>query len=75
MSTALRLLTMHLGPHDVLVNAEIHLRNELDTDRIERLLADITRRLREENPKVSQTFIELHAPDQKPAAWQTTGGG
>lgn len=63
----LRLLTMHVGPNDVLVNAEVHLVNGLDTDRIELLLEEITQALKRENPKVSQTFIELRSPEQ-PAA-------
>jgi cation diffusion facilitator family transporter len=64
VTRVLRLLTMHLGPNDVLVNAEVHLVNGLDTDRIELLLEEITRALRRANPKVSQTFIELRSPEQ-----------
>jgi cation diffusion facilitator family transporter len=64
VTRVLRLLTMHLGPNDVLVNAEVHLANGLDTDRIEILLEDITQALRRDNPKVTQTFIELRSPDQ-----------
>jgi cation diffusion facilitator family transporter len=64
VTRVLRLLTMHLGPNDVLVNAEVHLVNGLDTDRIELLLEEITQALRRENPKVSQTFIELRSPEQ-----------
>ncbi|MDQ3910597.1 MAG: cation diffusion facilitator family transporter [Actinomycetota bacterium] len=58
----LRLLTMHLGPDAVLVNAEIHVVDGLATDQIEELLERITRRLRNEMPEVVQTFIELHPP-------------
>lgn len=56
----LRLLTMHLGPRSVLVNAEIHVIDELNTDGIEDLLERITRKVRGEVPEVTQTFIELH---------------
>lgn len=55
-----RLLTMHLGPNSALVNAEIHLADSLDTDRIEDLLCRIHRKVREEMPEVSWTFIEPH---------------
>ena len=55
-----RLLTMHLGPDDVLVNAEIHLADGLDTDGVEDLLERVTRQIRDEVPEVSQTFIEPH---------------
>jgi cation diffusion facilitator family transporter len=55
-----RLLTMHLGPDDVLVNAEIHLVDGLDTDRVENLLERVTRKIRDEVPEVTQSFIEPH---------------
>ena len=58
----LRLITMHLGPHSVLVNAEVHLADELETDQIEDLLERITRKIRTEIPEAQQTFIELHPP-------------
>jgi cation diffusion facilitator family transporter len=64
VTRVLRLLTMHLGPNDVLVNAEVHLINGLDTDRIEALLEEISQALRRDNPKVTQTFIELRSPEQ-----------
>ncbi|WP_273845243.1 cation diffusion facilitator family transporter [Rubrobacter calidifluminis] len=56
----LRLLTMHLGPDSVLLNAEIHVVDGLDTDAIEDLLERITQAVRSEVPEVTQTFIELH---------------
>ncbi len=55
-----RLLTMHLGPNDVLVNAEIHLADGLDTDEVEDLLERVTQKVRTEAPEVTQTFIESH---------------
>src|SRR5215210_1955702 len=57
-----RLLTMHLGPESVLVNAELHVADGLDTDQIEDLLERITRAIGEEMPEVDQTFLELHPP-------------
>ncbi len=62
VTDVLRLLTMHLGPNSVLVNAEVHLVDGLDTDQIENLLERMTRALSSEIPELSQTFIELHAP-------------
>jgi divalent metal cation (Fe/Co/Zn/Cd) transporter len=55
-----RLLTMHLGPDSVLVNAEILVKDGLDTDQVEDLLERVTRKVREGTPEVTQTFIELH---------------
>jgi cation diffusion facilitator family transporter len=61
VTDVLRLLTMHLGPNSVLVNAEIHLVDGLDTDQVEGLLERVTRRVQGEVPEVAQTFIEPHA--------------
>ena len=61
----LRLLTMHLGPNAILVNAEIHVVDGLDTDQIEELLERITEAMRGKVPEVTQTFIELHPPGKK----------
>ncbi len=62
----LRLLTMQLGPDAVLVNAEIHVADGLDTDQVEGLLERITKALRDEMPEVAQkTFIELHPPGRE----------
>lgn len=58
----LRLITMHLGPNSVLMNAEVHLEEGLETDQIEDLLERITQEIRREMPEVRHTFIELHSP-------------
>jgi len=60
VADVLRLLTMHLGADAVLVNAEIHVVDGLDTDGIEDLLERVTREIRREIPEVTQTFIEPH---------------
>ena len=60
-----RLLTMHLGPEDVLVTAEIHLVDGLDTDQVEELLESVTRKIRAEVPEVTQTFIEPHPAQRR----------
>ncbi|HET7478864.1 MAG TPA: cation diffusion facilitator family transporter [Rubrobacteraceae bacterium] len=60
-----RLLTMHLGPESVLVNAEIHVADGMDTDGIEDLIARITKRIGEQLPEVTQTFLELHPPQEE----------
>ena len=58
----LRLLTMHLGPSTVLVNAELHVADGLDTDQIEDLLERVTQAISDQVPDVAQTFLELHSP-------------
>ncbi len=58
----LRLLTMHLGPDAVFVNAEIHVVDGFDTDQIEELMEQITHAIQEEMPEANQVFIELRPP-------------
>jgi divalent metal cation (Fe/Co/Zn/Cd) transporter len=58
----LRLLTMHLGPNAVLVTAEIHVVDGLDTDQIEELIERITHAVQEKMPEATQVFIELRPP-------------
>jgi len=64
VTECIRLLTMHLGPNAILVNAEIHVVDGLDTDQIEELLERVTQALRDEMPEVAHTFIELHPPGE-----------
>ena len=60
VTQVLRLLTMHLGPESVLVTAEIHVVDGIDTDGIEELLERVSKKIRQEVPEVTQTFIEPH---------------
>lgn len=53
-----RLLTMHLGPRNVLVAAEVRFYNELSTEDVEAALTRIERRIHERHPVVGQIFIE-----------------
>ena len=62
VTDVLRLLTMHLGPNAILVNAEIHVVDGLETDQIEELMERITQAMRNEVPEVAHTFLELHPP-------------
>jgi cation diffusion facilitator family transporter len=65
-----RILTMHLGPSKALVNAEVHLIDNLTTDQIEQVLERITAAIHREVPEVAQTFIELHPGAQESAPAQ-----
>jgi divalent metal cation (Fe/Co/Zn/Cd) transporter len=62
-----------LGPNAVLVNAEIHVVDGLDTDQIEELLERITEAMRDEMPEVAHTFIELHPPGRPGQASSRSG--
>ena len=60
----LRLLTMHLGPNAVLVNAGIHVVDGLDTDQIEELIEQMTHAIQDGMPEANQVFIELRPAKQ-----------
>ena len=65
VAEVLRLLTVYLGAESVLVTAEIHVVDGLDTDGIEDLLERMTKEIRQAVPEVSQTFIEPHPARQE----------
>ncbi len=52
------LLTMHLAPKQILVNAHINFRDELATDDIESTIDEVERRIKEAEPKVDMIFLE-----------------
>ena len=56
-----RLLTMQIGTHSVLVTGELHVRVGLTTLQIEELIARIDAKLELLLPDVTDTFWELHA--------------
>lgn len=63
-----RLLTMQLGTHSVLVTGEIEVRRHMETDQIEDLVTQIDARLAETVPEVSDTFWELRRSPPSPTA-------
>jgi len=52
------LLTMHLAPKQILVNAHINFRNELATDDIERTVNEVEELIKQAEPKVDMIFLE-----------------
>jgi cation diffusion facilitator family transporter len=52
------LLTMHLAPKQILINASVNLRNELTTDEIERTIDEIEDAIKQAEPKVQEIFLE-----------------
>jgi cation diffusion facilitator family transporter len=65
-----RLLTMQIGVHSILVTGELQVRRDLTTPQIEELMGRIDGRLAEIVPDVADTFWELrHSPEEAiPAA-------
>ena len=52
------LLTMHLAPKQILINAHINLRNNLKTEEIERTNEEIEELIKRVEPKVDMIFLE-----------------
>ena len=52
------LLTMHLAPKQILINAHINLRDELATDDIDQTIEEIEDLIKRAEPKVDMIFLE-----------------
>ncbi len=52
------LLTMHLAPKQILINAHVNFRNDLATDDIERTINEIEEAIKRAEPKVDMIFLE-----------------
>jgi cation diffusion facilitator family transporter len=58
------LLTMHLAPKKILINAHVKLRPELRTDDIVNSIQEIEGRIKSAEPKVEMIFLEAARDDQ-----------
>ena len=54
-------LTMHLGPKDVLVNLSLDFVKELSSGEVERAVSRIERRIKESYPDVTRVFVEAQS--------------
>ncbi|MEP6569023.1 MAG: cation diffusion facilitator family transporter [Acidobacteriota bacterium] len=54
----IELLTMHLAPKQILINAHVNLRDDLVTDDIERTNEEIEKLIRKAEPNVEMIFLE-----------------
>jgi divalent metal cation (Fe/Co/Zn/Cd) transporter len=52
------LLTMHLAPKQILINAHVNFRNELGTDDIEQAVNEVEDLIKKAEPKVDMIFLE-----------------
>ena len=52
------LLTMHLAPKQILVNAHVNLKNELTNEEIVRTISEVEQKIKEAEPKVDMIFLE-----------------
>lgn len=55
------LLTMHIGPNQILVNLSVNFKDGLDTDQIEQAIDKIERNIRQAVPEVSRIFVEAES--------------
>jgi cation diffusion facilitator family transporter len=66
------LLTMHLAPKQILINAHVKLNDGLVTDDIERTIEEVEGRIRSAEPKVEMIFLEAardeHRVSREPIA-------
>ncbi len=53
-----RLLTMHFAPHDVLLTASIKFDDQLTVPQLERVIAELEDRIREQHPEMRRIFLE-----------------
>ena len=57
-------LTMHLGPSDVLLNLSLDFDDERTADDVERAISEMERQIKAEFPEITRVFIEAQALDQ-----------
>ncbi len=58
VNQVVELLTMHMAPKQILVNAHVNLNDELKGDDVVRTVAEIEARIKQAEPKVDMIFLE-----------------
>jgi divalent metal cation (Fe/Co/Zn/Cd) transporter len=53
-----QLLTMHLGPEEILVNMDLALEDGLTTDQVEAVIERVESRIRADEPLATRIFVE-----------------
>jgi cation diffusion facilitator family transporter len=68
------LLTMHLAPKEILINAHVKMRDDLRTDQIVGTIEEVEDLIKQAEPKVEKIFLEVardkRDPNRAPAAEQ-----
>lgn len=65
VNQVVELLTMHLAPKQILVNAHVNLKEELTNNEIIRTIAEIEEKIKEAEPKVDMIFLETAGLKEK----------
>ena len=55
------ILTMHLGPHDVLVNLSVDFSDGLSAEQVENAVAEIEQAIKKDRPEVKRLFVEVQS--------------
>ena len=55
------LLTMHMGPQDVLLNLSIDFTDDLTSDEVEAIISELECEIKEKFPEVKRVFIEAQS--------------
>ena len=55
------LITVHMGPHSILVNISVDFADELSSNAVEAATADFNRRIKQAIPDVHRVFIEAES--------------
>ena len=61
VSAVNEILTMHLGPEDILVNVSLDFEDDLTAGEIEETVTRLEKRIRSVHPEVSRIFIEVQS--------------
>jgi cation diffusion facilitator family transporter len=69
VENVVELLTMHLAPKQILINAHVHLRQDLVTGDVVKSIEEIEERIKRAEPKVEMIFLEA-ARDTQPDGHQ-----
>ena len=72
VTSVVELLTMHLGPEQVLVAARLDLDDSLTADRVEAFAEMVDRELQARHPEINQLFLDPTRPDTDRAARTAT---
>lgn len=62
------LLTMHFGPHDVLLNVSLDFADRLSSAEVESTVSTLERRIKDRFPDITRIFIEAQRSPSSPAA-------
>ncbi len=55
------ILTMHMGPQDVLLNLSVDFRSGLSSDHVEEAISSLEKKIKIEFPEITRVFIEAQA--------------